>query len=190
MVRMIPALNKFVAALLAAASLALPAAAQQVADPEKLDHLMAELARPDQPAWEQIEQSIVQEWSKSGSPSMDLLLRRGQTALEQGNLPLAIEHFTALTDHAPEFAEGWNLRATAYFHAGLYGPSVADIEHTLALNPRHFGALTGLAVILEELGYEDSALEAYRQVEAIHPHMPNVKEAIARLEKTVEGQRL
>ena len=65
---------------------------------------------------------------------------------------LAIEHFTALVDHAPEFAEGYNARATAYFQNGQYGPSLEDIRQTLMLNPRHFGAMSGLALILEELG--------------------------------------
>ena len=82
---------------------------------------------------------------------MDLLLQRGQEAMEAGDLDAAIEHFTALTDHAPDFAEGWNARATAFFQDERYGPALADIERTLALNPDHFGALMGLAMILEQL---------------------------------------
>ncbi|MBM7066592.1 hypothetical protein IU397_03190 [Actibacterium sp. 188UL27-1] len=160
------------------------------AEPSELDRLFAELAKPEQAGWKQIEETIWIEWSKSGSPSMDLLLRRGRKALEGDDLAGAIEHFTALTDHAPGFAEGWNARATAYFHAGLYGPSIEDIRRALALNPRHFGALSGLAIMMEELQLEQKALEAYRAVEAIHPHRPNVKDAIERLEKKLEGQRI
>ena len=168
---------------------ALGAAPAPAARPE-VEQLLAELARPDQPAWQQIEDSILQEWSRSGSPAMDLLLKRGQTALAAGDAQAAIGHLTALTDQAPDFAEGWNALATAYFYVGLYGPSLDSIRHTLALNPRHFGALAGLGFILDDLGYEAEALEAFQAVEAIHPHRPEVREAVERLEKSVEGERL
>ena len=91
-------------------------------------------------------------------------------------------HFSALIDHAPDFAEGWNARATAWFNMGRYGQSVADIQHTLALNPRHFGAMAGFGVILETLEKKEQALEVYRAVLAIHPHMQSVNEAATRLE--------
>lgn len=182
-------LNRFVAALLISAALSLPAPAQTTGQAE-VDRLLDELAKPRQPAWAQIEDSILREWSKSGSPAMDLLLKRGTDAMEAGDLETAIAHLTALTDHAPDFAEGWNALATAFFMEGEYGLAIEDIRRTLALNPRHFGAMSGLAIILEELGYDKDALEAYRAVEAIHPHRPEVREAIERLEKTVEGERL
>ncbi|WP_242500672.1 hypothetical protein [Tropicimonas sp. IMCC6043] len=159
-------------------------------DNAEVDRLLGELARPDQPGWRQIEDSILQEWSKSGSPAMDLLLRRGTAALESGDLAAAVEHLTALTDHASDFAEGWNARATVFFRMDELGLALEDIRHTLLLNPRHFGALSGLAIIFEELGHETEALAAWREVEAIHPHRPEVQEAIERLEKSVEGQRL
>ncbi|NDR56098.1 tetratricopeptide repeat protein [Pseudoruegeria sp. M32A2M] len=157
---------------------------------QEVERLLGELAKPEQPGWSQIEDSILQQWSKSGSPAMDLLLRRGTAALESGDMKAAVEHLTALTDHAPDFAEGWNARATVFFHMGELGLSLEDIRHTLALNPNHFGALMGLAVIFEELGHEDEALEAYRAVEAIHPHRPELHEAMERLSKTVEGEHL
>ncbi|WP_245924852.1 tetratricopeptide repeat protein [Aliiruegeria haliotis] len=169
--------------------LLLPQPARAV-DEAEVDRLFEQLARPEQPGWRQIEDSILLEWSKSGSPAMDLLYQRGQEAMADGNMMAAIDHFSALTDHAPGFAEGWNGRATAFFHAGELGMSVADIERTLALNPRHFGAMSGLAVIFEELGYEPEALEVYRAILAIHPHRPEVLEAIDRLQKTVEGEAL
>ncbi len=121
---------------------------------------------------------------------MDLLLERGRDAMAAGALDEAIEHLTALTDHAPEFAEGWNARATAYFQAGLFGPSVDDIQRTLALNPRHFGALSGLGMILEQLDYPERALEAYREVQAIHPHSRGIEDKILRLEEKVGGTSL
>ena len=95
-----------------------------------------------------------------------------------------------MIDHAPEFAEAYNARATAFYQADKYGPSLQDIRTTLAMNPRHFGALSGLALILEELGEEEQALEAYRAIEAIHPNRANLKDAIERLEKAVGGVEL
>lgn len=182
-------LNRFVAAFAVLLAFATAAAAQDVEGSE-VDRLLSELSKAEQPGWRQIEDSIIHEWSKSGSPAMDLLLRRGSEALEAGDLDAAVEHLSALTDHAPDFAEGWNMRATVFFHMGELGLSLEDIRRTLLLNPQHFGALTGLAVIFEEMGYEEEALEAYRAVEAIHPHRPELHEAIERLEKTVEGEHL
>lgn len=157
---------------------------------EYLDNLYAELANPDNLEWRRTQADILREWSKSGSPAMDLLLKRGREAMEAGDLQAAIEHFTALTDHAPDFAEGWNARATAYFLAGQFGPSIADIQRTLALNDHHFGALSGLGQILEELGQDDRAVAAYRAALAIHPHQEAIKQALERLEKKTTGTEL
>ena len=110
--------------------------------------------------------------------------------MERGDVIDAIGHFTALIDHAPEFAEGWNARATAFFIADRYGLSIADIRQTLALNPRHFGALSGLGMIMERIDKPDKALLAYRRALDIHPHRPNVILAIERLEMVVEGTEL
>lgn len=159
-------------------------------DDSDLDPLFEALRDADPSAAAEIENRIWQEWSRSGSAAMDLLLERGRSALEAGEAELAIEHFTALIDHAPDFAEGYNARATAYFQEGLYGPSLADIRQALILNPRHFGALAGLAMILEEIGEQEGALEAWRAVEAIHPLREGVRDAIERLEKQVEGVSL
>ncbi len=179
-------LNTVVAAFLLAASSVAPARA----DEESLNKLFASLAEPDQENWESIENAIWREWSDSGSKSMNLLLQRGKRAMSAGRMKLAIDHFTALTDHAPDFAEGWNMRATAYFGAGLYGLSIADVQRTLALNPRHFGALQGLGRMLEEMEDADNALKAYSAALAIHPHRPGLKEAVERLEEQVSGQNL
>ncbi len=121
---------------------------------------------------------------------MDLLLKRGQEAIEAGDFNLAIGHLTALTDHAPDFAEGWNARATAYFLAGQFGPSVDDIRRTLALNPRHFGALSGLGMILEQTGRNDAALKAFRQSLAMNPHQEGIEAAVKRLEQDATGTEL
>lgn len=179
-------LNSAVAAILAIAMGHGPTTADEVT----LDQLFESLRNADPSTYEEIERQIWLEWSKSGSSAMDLLLERGRKALEAGDLQAAIEHFTALIDHSPDFAEGYNARATAYFQAGLYGPSLEDIRQTLALNPRHFGAISGLALILEEIGETEGALDAWRAVETMNPARPGVKEAIERLQKEVEGQTL
>lgn len=157
---------------------------------EDLDSLFAQLKEADAPQAARLEREIWNEWSKSGSPAMDLLLQRGRDAMEAGDTRAAIEHLTALTDHAPDFAEGWNARATAYFQAGQLGPSVNDIARTLTLNPRHFGALSGLGMIFEQLGQPEKALEAYRAALAIHPHLQGVIEAVDRLEAETAGTDL
>ncbi len=175
--------------VVAAGLLALAMAAPvQAAD--RLDDLFTALREADAETGAAIEARIWEEWSHSGSPAMDLLLERGREAMAAGEVEVAIEHFTALVDHAPDFAEGYNARATAYFQAGLYGPSLADIRATLALNPRHFGALAGLAAILEELGEKKGALAAYREVEKLFPAREGLREIIDRLSREVEGENI
>lgn len=183
------ALGRFLNCVVAAAAVFSQSGAA-LAQSSAADDLLALLGEPNLPNWEKVEEQIYSEWAKSGSPAADLLLRRGRAALEDDDLTAAIEHLTAVIDHAPEFAEGYNLRATAYFHAGLYGPSLADIQQTLALNPQHFGALTGLGAILETTGDTDKALQAFQAAATIHPHDPDLKTAIARLEAAVSGVTL
>ncbi len=115
---------------------------------------------------------------------MDLLLKRGREALEQDDSALAIEHFSALTDHAPEFAEGWHARATAFYQAGLYGPALDALERALALNPNNFNAIFGLGVMFQEFGDLERAVRAYAQVLELHPHHENAKAAMERLENS------
>jgi tetratricopeptide (TPR) repeat protein len=180
-------LNRIVAALL---PLFLTCAAAMAEDQAKLDELFTRLKSAGEEEAGRIETEIWIEWSKSGSPAMDLLLQRGRDAMELGDNLQAIEHFTAIIDHSPEFAEAWNARATAYYMTGEFGPSVADIAHVLSLNPRHFGALSGLGMILEESGKPERALEVYRAALAIHPHLEGVTEAVERLEIEAEGREL
>ncbi|MFD2173289.1 tetratricopeptide repeat protein [Rhodobacter lacus] len=155
-----------------------------------LERAFAELADPDYAGWERAESDIRRAWSRSGSPAMDLLLKRGEAALDAGDLTAAIEHLTALTDHDPGFAEGFNARATAYAMAGLYGPSMADIAQVLRLEPRHWGALAGLGGMLADMGESQRALAAYRASFALNPHQQDVKDAIARLQKELAGTTL
>lgn len=153
-----------------------------------LDALFNRLLTADAIQSQKIEQEIWIEWSKSGSAAMDLLLDRGRKAMAAGDPEMAVQHLTALVDHAPEFAEGWNARATAYYQTGDFGPSISDIGKVLTLNPRHFGALAGLGAIFEELDQPEKALEVYRAALAINPQGSGLKEAVDRL--TAKDQAL
>jgi tetratricopeptide (TPR) repeat protein len=159
-------------------------------DATKLDGLFDQLAMADAAQAGAIEHDLYAELARSGSDAMDLLLERGMEAMEQGDSTLAIEHLTALVDHAPNFAEGYNARATAYYHVGLYGAAMADIGTTLTLEPRHFGALSGMAMILQELDQADSALKILYAIQDIHPHMGGLDQRIERLELALRGAAL
>ncbi|WP_370400883.1 tetratricopeptide repeat protein [Sulfitobacter sp. JB4-11] len=137
-----------------------------------------------------IARDIEREWSRSGSAAMDMLLTRGREALSEGDFRLAIEHFTALTDHAPDFAEGFHARAEAYFRRDLYGPALDDLQRTLALNPQHYDAIFGLAVLMQEFGDLRRAAELYRKVLEIHPHHENAQTALKRLKRDGIGREI
>lgn len=180
-------LKNIVAAFGAIVMFSLPLSA---ADEARLDGLYAQLKQVEAEEAVKIGNEIVLELSRSGSSAMDLLLKRGRDALEAGEIKSAIEHLTALTDHAPEFAEGWHLRAVAYHQAELFGQAIADLERALALRPRNFEAIYGLGVILEEMNRPDMAYEAYQRVLEIHPHFEDVSEALDRLSGQLEGENL
>lgn len=137
-----------------------------------------------------IARELKRSWSRSGSASADLLLKRGRDALKAKKPKVAVEHLTALTDHAPDFAEGWHTRASAYYQQELFGPAVDDLAQALALNPNHFDALQGLGAVFEQLGDAARAYEVYEQVLTIHPHHADVLEAMKRLDKKVNGPEL
>lgn len=182
--------KSIVTALLLGVWFSSPLAAQTDAQNERLDTLFEQLleAEPQQVA--RIEGQIVTEWSKSGSAAMDLLLRRGEDALEDGAPEVAVEHFTALVDHAPDFAEGYNGRAAAFYQLGLYGPAIDDLRQTLVLNPRHMGAMSGVAFILEELERPRDALEVWRRIETLSPADAEVAGMIERLQVILQGEAL
>lgn len=167
----------------------LPGAAQE-ADLRDESALLGRLAVADAAEAKQLDRQLQALWSRSGSAAMDLLLKRGRDAMEVEDTRSAIEHLTALTDHAPDFAEGWHARASAYFGAELYGPALADLEHALALNPNNYNAIYGLGTMLELFGDRKRAYAAYRRVLAIHPHHEEVTKALERLKPLVEGSEI
>ena len=161
-----------------------------VAGEDELNKLFDRLATPELQDWELVERAIWREWSDSGSKSMNLLLQLGRKAMSDGDTKKAIDHFTALTDHAPDFAEGFHARATAYYRADLYGPALDDLETTLALNPDNFNAIFGLGVLFEELGDSRRAAELYRRVLALNPHHENADTALEKLKTEGIGRTL
>ena len=156
----------------------------------EIDELLEALrtATPEQA--QAAERNVERAWSRSGSAAMDLLLKRGRDALAVGEFTVAIDHLTALTDHAPDFAEGFHARATAYFRAELYGPALDDLETALALNPENFNAIFGLGVLFEEFGEERRAAELFRRVLALNPHNENATKALEQLKKSGIGRTL
>lgn len=164
-----------------------PTAEARLREREDLDLLFAELAQPGGETWARAETDILRIWSRSGSAAMDLLYKRGEAALDAGDTVTAIGHLTALTDHAPDFAAGWYLRSVAFYLDGDFGPAIADLGQVLRLEPRHFGALTQLGTILEELGDDRDALVAFRRSLKIHPHQQEAQDAVQRLERKLQG---
>ena len=190
MKRLVRRLNDAVAALAVLLLLTLAAPAQEREAPVDLGALLDQLAQPDQPSWRRIERQILREWARSGSATADYLFQRGQAALQAGQPEVAVAHFSAVIDHAPDFTEAWNARATAYYMLNRLGQSMADIEVVLAREPRHFGALAGLGMILEQTDRLEAARTAYRAAQAVHPHRPQLREALDRLDLALAGRSL
>jgi tetratricopeptide (TPR) repeat protein len=183
-------LNRTVAALVSVVMFSLPGAPAWAVDEARLDGLFADLQAAEPREAIKLAREIELEFSRSGSAAMDLLLKRGRDAYEAGEIDAAIGHLTALTDHAPDFAEGFFYRALAYTHAELMGPAFADVERALSLNPRHFGAIELLGFLMEDMDRPDMAHEAYSRVLELHPHHPDVKDALERLAPKLNGQDL
>lgn len=154
-----------------------------------LDALFTQLADPGNEHWQRAQAQIYAVWGESGSASMDLLAMRADQAMEAQEMDVALSFLNDLVRLAPDFAEGWNKRATIYFLRDEYARSLGDIARTIELEPRHFGAWAGLGIILDRLGDKKGALEAYRRASEIHPHLPGAAEGIRKLTREVEGER-
>lgn len=128
-----------------------------------------------------VERRIWTIWSASGREDVDQVLLRGAQAIAAGDFPAAIEQFDRVIKMAPNFAEGWNKRATAYYLADRFDESVRDIQQTLSLEPRHFGALSGMGLIFLERGDLSGALMAFEQVLRVHPNSRNARHRVREL---------
>ena len=155
----------------------------------RLETLFAELQTASDPGQVSlIEGAIWRLWGQSGKATVDLFFSQGVQAMSTRKLDAALEFFDSIVDLDPDFAEGWNKRATVYFMMGDYEASIADVERTLALEPRHFGALSGLGMIYLRLDDPAGALDAFRRALEVHPHLGGARFEIRRLEEIVEGQ--
>jgi tetratricopeptide (TPR) repeat protein len=143
---------------------------------------------PDEASAKAIENRIWSVWMVSGSDTCNLLMGRAKAAADEKDYDLAIKLLDAVVELKPYYVEGWNRRATVYYLMNDYGHSLADIREVLAREPRHFGALAGLGLILQELGDDAHALEAYRRALAINPHLEHVGETVKTLREKVEGR--
>ena len=149
-----------------------------VPKPIDLDGLFAKLKQAqDVEVAQRIQRAIEQRWARSGSDTADLLMQRADAAISAGDRPLAIEILDRIIVLDPDWAEAWNRRATVFFLEEDFARSAADIQHVLLLEPRQFGALMGLAGILERIGNERKALEAYQRVLDIYPLLPGAQKS-------------
>lgn len=168
------------AVVLLCLGLEVPAMSDQ-RDP-RLDSLFAKLAAaPGAEEATAVEREIWAIWFDPGDPEVDATMRKGVAAMERGDAGTAMAAFDAVIAARPDFAEGWNRRATLYYLMRRFPESIADIERTVALEPRHFGAWSGLALIRERQEDPFAALEALEHVVRIYPQMPALAERIEHL---------
>jgi tetratricopeptide (TPR) repeat protein len=175
------------AAVLLASALAGSAAADQN-DP-RLDGLFARLQATQSPREAQAIESLIWDaWLTIDDDDVGVVLRQGTALMEQGQLQQALVAFNSVVRLAPQFAEGWNKRATVHFLLEDYDSSIADIERTLALEPRHFGALSGLGQIYWALDRKALALKAFEAALRVDPHLAGPRAAVEALKKELAGE--
>jgi len=156
---------------------------------KNLDFLFEALkAAPDADSAKLVEGRIWALWLASGSDTADLLMSRVKTAIEGKDTKLAIEVLTAVIGLKPEYVEAWNRRASLYFANKDFNAALADLRQVLAREPRHFAALSGLGVIMQEFGEDKLALEAFRRALAVNPHLPKIPDMVKSLTEKVEGR--
>jgi tetratricopeptide (TPR) repeat protein len=154
-----------------------------------LDFLFGALkAAPDEDSAKAVESRIWAIWLQTPSDTAALLMLRAKAATEGQQPELAIKLLDAVIKLRPDYVEAWNRRATLYYLQNDYARSLADIQQVLAREPRHFAALAGLGMIMQDLGDDKRALEAFRKALAINPHLEKVPELVKQLTEKVEGR--
>jgi tetratricopeptide (TPR) repeat protein len=171
-----------------------PKEAPAVLSPEalhkaRLDKLFGQLKRENsENAAEITAGQIWRLWFTSGSATVDLLMQWSAKAIKDRKVNVALDFLNQVVALDPKYAEGWNQLATIYYMTGDYAKAMADIDRTLQLEPRHFGALAGLAQIMEATGHKKRALEAYEKVLAIYPMMRSAQTKVEALTQELAGQ--
>ena len=154
-----------------------------------LDFLFGALkVAPDDTSAKAIEERIWAVWAVSRSDTTNLLMTRVKSAIEAKETDLAIELLNGVIKIKPDYVEGWNRRATLYYMKKDYGRALADIREILKREPRHFGALSGLGMILQDIGDDKQALEVYRRTLAIYPRLQRIPDQVKTLQEKVEGR--
>jgi tetratricopeptide (TPR) repeat protein len=154
-----------------------------------LDFLFGALkAAPDDDSAKLVENRIWALWLASGSDTANLLMTRAKAAIDGTDLDLAIELLDAIVKIKPDYVEAWNRRATIHYMRKEFGEAMADIQQVLRLEPRHFGALSGLGMILQEFGDEKQALVVFRRALEINPHLQKIPDLVKSLSEKVEGR--
>ena len=154
-----------------------------------LDKLFAALhSGPEQEEANQLTTLIWVVWNHAEDPEVEKLLKEGQSAMERLDFEAALENFNSVIEREPDFAEGWNKRATLYYVMGQYRASMKDIDEVLDREPRHFGALAGLGMNLEALGQDRRALNAWRRALKVNPYLQDVKDRIRLLQTSLSNR--
>jgi len=158
---------------------------------KNLDFLFDALkAAPDDASAKHVEARIWAIWLRTPSDTAALLMVRAKAAVDAKQNDIAIKLLDSVIKLRPDYTEAWNRRATLYYMQDDYGRALADIQQVLIREPRHFGALTGLGMIMEELGDEKRALDTYRKALAINPHLDKVPERVRKLSEKIEGRNI
>ncbi|MBC6699875.1 tetratricopeptide repeat protein [Hymenobacter puniceus] len=153
-----------------------------------LDDLFARLREATAPTEiEALQNGIWQQWLTTHDHRLDKHLEVGMRAMAAGDYTRAIAEFDVLVHERPTYAEGWNKRATAYYLRGEYRASIHDVQETLRLEPRHFGALAGWATMHRMLGDTAGALRLLRRLEKVCPHHPGLQGQIRDLRDQLDG---
>lgn len=181
-----------VLAALCVAALLPPGGAVARQDDPRLDGLFARLKAAGSAAEAApVEQEIWSVWGEAeGDAENASLMARGSEAMARRDYLAAREAFDALVRRAPDFAEAWNKRATLHFVVGDYRASVDDIQATLRLEPRHFGALSGLGLIYLAIDRPEAAARSFEAALAVHPHLPGARAHVEMLKERIEGEPL
>lgn len=156
---------------------------------EVLDRLFAQLRQADDKDMAAVLENAIQAmWLRSGSPTADVLMKQAGEATEAKSYGPALAILDTVVELYPDFAEGWNRRATVHFLRGDYTSSLSDIEQVLALEPRHYGALSGLGAIEKERGNGRAALRALRRAKMINPNLDSIDDRIRELEQEYDQE--
>jgi tetratricopeptide (TPR) repeat protein len=154
-----------------------------------LDFLFGALkAAPDEASAKHVEGRIWALWMQTPSDTAALLMVRARAAMDAEQMDVALKLLDAVIKLRPDYIEGWNRRATLYYLRNDYAHSLEDIQQVLVREPRHFGALAGLGMIMQDIGDEKGALDAFRKALAINPYLEKVPELVKSLSEKVEGR--